>query len=213
MRGETDSMTAERVAAAYDRIAADYAVINAAMPPTLAELATRFLARLGPDARVLDVGCGAGRDMAWMEARGATVTGIDLSTGMLTRAREIVQGELLGMDMRHLDLPDGHFDGVWCCVSLLHLPKTQAPIALAEMRRVLVPGGTLYLGVQEGEGEAWESAPYGSVERLFARYTSPGAETLLSNAGYAVIERGSSTAGARRWLNFLATAVQVTQSL
>jgi len=206
MRDGTDPITAERGAAAYDHIAADYAVINAAMPPHLAELATHFLGRLSPDTRVLDVGCGAGRDMAWMEARGVTVTGIDLSTRMLTQAREIVQGELRHMDMRHLDLPDGHFDGVWCCASLLHLPKTQAPIALTEMRRVLVPGGTLYLGVQEGEGEVWESAPYGSVERLFARYTSAEAETLLSNAGYAVIERGSSSAGARRWLNFLATA-------
>jgi len=213
MCSETDVISAERIAAAYDHIAADYAVINAAMPPNLAELATRFLARLGPDARVLDVGCGAGRDMAWMEARGATVTGIDLSTGMLARAREIVQGELLEMDMRHLDLPGGHFDGVWCCASLLHLPKTQAPIALTAMRRVLVPGGTLYLGVQEGEGQVWESAPYGSVERLFARYTSPEAEMLLSNAGYAVIKRGSSPAGARRWLNFLATAGQITRSL
>ncbi len=66
MRDGTDpnQMTAER-------IAADYAVINAAMPPPLAELATRFLARLSPDARVLDVGCGAGRDMAWIEAQGA----------------------------------------------------------------------------------------------------------------------------------------------
>lgn len=125
---------------------------------------------------------------------------------MLAQAREIVRGELLEMDMRHLGLPDGHFDGVWCCASLLHLPKTQAPIALTKMRRVLVPDGTLYLGVQEGEGEVWESAPYGSVERLFARYTSTEADTLLSNTGYTVIERGSSPAGVRRWLNFLATA-------
>ncbi len=58
MHDETDPMTAERVAAAYDHIAADYAVINAAMPPNLAELATRFLARLGPGTRALDVGCG-----------------------------------------------------------------------------------------------------------------------------------------------------------
>lgn len=43
MCSETDVISAERIAAAYDHIAADYAVINAAMPPHLAELATRFL--------------------------------------------------------------------------------------------------------------------------------------------------------------------------
>ena len=55
MRDDMPSV-GERVAAAYDRFAADYAAINAAMPPTLAELNGRFLARLGPGARVLDAG-------------------------------------------------------------------------------------------------------------------------------------------------------------
>ena len=147
------STIGERIAAAYDRIAPDYAIINAAMPTNLATLGERFLARLGPNPCVLDVGCGVGRDMAWMEARGAQVTGIDLSAGMLDLARKTVCGPLLRMDMCRLALPMGQFDSVWCCASLLHVPKARAAEALVEMRCVLVPGGTLYLGLQEGEGE------------------------------------------------------------
>jgi ubiquinone/menaquinone biosynthesis C-methylase UbiE len=199
-------MTGERMAAAYDRIAAEYAAINAALPPALVDIGGRFLARLGPDGRVLDVGCGAGRDMAWMEAQGAQVTGVDLSPGMLAQAQRIVRGTLLLMDMCRLALPAEHFDGVWCCASLLHVPKVQAPLAVAEMRRVLVPGGMLFLGVQEGEGEVWETAPYGHGARFFARYTPDEVAGVLSTAGFTMIEQGRGTAGTRRWLNVLASA-------
>ncbi len=198
-------MISARIAAAYDRIAPDYAAINGAMPPNLAVLNARFLAHLGPAARVLDLGCGPGRDMAWMEAQGIAVTGVDLSAGMLAQARTVVRGELRQMDMCHLDLPDGHFDGVWCCASLLHVPKARARLALAEMRRVLIPTGMLYLGIQEGAGEAWESGgPFGDVERLFARYTPDEADALLRDAGFNIIERGRGDAGTRHWLNVLA---------
>lgn len=196
-----------RVAAAYDRYAPEYAAINAAMPPQLAALAERFLNRLGPGARVLDLGCGAGRDMAWMEARGARVIGADLSAGMLMEAHSVAHGPLAQMDMCRLALAAGSFDGVWCSASLLHVPKAQAPAALAETRRVLVPGGTLYLGVQEGEGEMWERMPDGTVERFFARYGMDEAAELLSRAGFSVIDRGRADSGSRRWLNYLATAL------
>lgn len=195
-----------RVAVAYDAYAAKYATIHAAMPFGLLDLAERFLARLGSEARVLDLGCGAGRDMAWMEARRARVTGVDLSAGMLAQARDIVRGPLAQMDMCHLALTTGSFDGGWCCASLLHVPKAQAPEALAEIRRVLVPEGTLYLGVQEGEGEVWERTPDGIVERFFARYAMDEALELLSQAGFMVIDRSREDAGTRRWLSFIATA-------
>ena len=53
---------------AYDLIAQEYAVRHQAMPPRIVELGERFLGYLAPGSRLLDVGCGAGRDMAWMEA-------------------------------------------------------------------------------------------------------------------------------------------------
>ncbi len=53
---------------AYDLIAQEYAVRHQAMPPRIVELGERFLGYLTPGSRILDVGCGSGRDMAWMEA-------------------------------------------------------------------------------------------------------------------------------------------------
>jgi ubiquinone/menaquinone biosynthesis C-methylase UbiE len=192
---------------AYDQVAEDYAARNGVMPEELIRFGMRFLARVGPAARILDLGCGAGRDLAWLVMRGARAVGVDLSAGMLAQARTTAPGPLAQMDMRGLAFPAGCFDGVWCVASFLHLPKADAPGALREMRRVLRPGGPLFLGIQEGSGEGWEGwapGPYAHVQRLFARYSPQEVEGLLANAGFTVVERGSSQAGTRRWLQFLA---------
>lgn len=204
--GETATISSQ-VSAAYDRIAADYAVRNAAMPPTLIDLAERLLKRIGPAARVLDVGCGAGRDMAWLEDHGLDMVGIDASAGMLMEARTRVRGALLRMDMRALAFAGNRFDGVWCVASLLHLPKSDAHLVLGELRRILVPGGTLVLSLQQGTGEVWESDPYGKgARRFFTRYSRDEATSLLIGAGFTMIERGSEITGTRHWLFFLAGA-------
>jgi ubiquinone/menaquinone biosynthesis C-methylase UbiE len=125
---------------------------------------------------------------------------------MLVQARRRVRGELLQGDMRRLPFPDGAFAGVWCMAALLHLPKADAPAALAEMWRVLAPRGVLHLGLQEGEGETWEQVPYRSeaVERFFARYAHDEARALLQHAGFAILDSSMGEAGDRRWLRFLA---------
>lgn len=180
------------------------------MRPGLVELGQSFLRFVGPRGLVLDLGCGAGRDMAWMEAQGIAVVGADLSAGMLAQAQARVRGPLAQMDMRKLAFPTQCFQGVWCMASLLHLPKSEAPVALGEMRRVLTPGGALVLGLQEGEGEVWEPSPYGPVDRFFARYSPDEAAALLGQAGLDVRERsrGGGEAGGHLWLRFLAVSSQ-----
>lgn len=174
------------------------------MPRESIDAGTRLLGLTGAGAQILDAGCGAGRDMAWLEAQGARMIGVDLSRGMLAQARQITRGPLAQMDLRRLAFQDGCFGGVWCAASLLHLRKAEAPVALREIHRVLCPGGLLHLSIQEGEGERWESNPYGTVERLFARYSAEAAAALLDDAGFAVLDLVVNDAGTRRWLSFLA---------
>lgn len=191
--------------AVYDRIAAQYAAKNAPMTATLRAIAADFMGQLEPDGLTLDVGCGAGRDMAWFARRGVRMVGIDLSGGMLAQAAARVQTPLLQMDMRDLAFRTHAFSAVWCIAALLHLPKREASRALAEIGRVLIPGGLLCLSVQEGEGEVWETgAAYGTVRRFFARYEQTEMITMLTGNGFTIRDCRSARAVGQRWLTFLA---------
>ncbi|MDI5970709.1 methyltransferase domain-containing protein [Streptomyces sp. SL13] len=98
--------------------------------------------------RILDVGCGAGPLLAALRERGAIVTGVDPSAEILALARQrlgdgaALRQAALGSP---LPFPDGAFDDVVVCLVLHYLEDWTAP--LAELRRVLAPGGRLIVAV------------------------------------------------------------------
>lgn len=173
------------------------------MVPEIEGALTAFL-RAAPDGPILDAGCGTGRDMAWMEASGVQVTGIDASRGMLAEARKIVRGRLVHMDMRSLDFSEAEFSGVWCNAALLHLAKAEAGNALREFHRVLFDGGVVAFSLQTGSGEGHEDNPYGEGgTRFFARYNLEEAVSLADAAGFDVLDRSQSR-GVKPWIHILA---------
>jgi ubiquinone/menaquinone biosynthesis C-methylase UbiE len=188
---------------AYDCLAPRFAEVHTAMPPDLAEAAGRLLDRLGsPPALLLDLGCGTGRDLAWLDAHGAPGFGADLSRGMLAQAQQVTSRPVCQMDMLFLGFASGCFRAVWCCAALLHLPKREAPHALSEMSRVLVPGGFLSLSIQKGSEETLERDSYtGSVERFFAHYEPAEMTALLEEAGFLILAQGENISG-RYWVWF-----------
>jgi malonyl-CoA O-methyltransferase len=92
---------------------------------------------------VLDLGCGTGRHALWMAARGAAVTAVDFSEGMLAQARRKVGAEAVRFivhDLRdQLPFPEGRFDLVVSGLVLEHLGNLDG--FFGEVRRVLKPGG------------------------------------------------------------------------
>ena len=96
---------------------------------------------------VLEVAIGTGRNLTFYPA-GVRLTGIDLSPAMLERARERagelgVEVDLREGDAQDLPFPGGSFDTVVCTLSLCNVPDDRR--AVAEMKRVLRPGGRLLL--------------------------------------------------------------------
>ena len=176
------------------------------MPDDLLAAAALMAERIGPGGRMLDIGCGPGRDMAWFEPRGMEVTGIDLSPAMLGHARRTVKGPLLLMDMRSLAFRGSQFDGAWWCASLLHLPKADAPAAVREARRVLKPGALLMLSVQEGSGEGWEARLNPDDKRFYARYHTAEMRSLLGGNGFDIQRCDFARGAGRDWLSFLCIA-------
>lgn len=102
----------------------------------------RFL-RPGPGDRVLDLGCGSGRTLAWNAGTGAQLTGIDIAPYF---AREAVADcDLLLGDLRRLPLRSGGFAKAWSLDVLEHLSKPALIEMLKEANRVLADDGALFV--------------------------------------------------------------------
>jgi SAM-dependent methyltransferase len=111
------------------------------------------LRRHGAGPRVLDVGCGTGRDAVHLHSAGRTVTGADLSEAMLVYARTHHRGpEYVRADLRGFDLGQDVFDAVVCLDSALLYCHTndQLDAFLSSCRRALAPGGLLVTEMRNG---------------------------------------------------------------
>jgi demethylmenaquinone methyltransferase/2-methoxy-6-polyprenyl-1,4-benzoquinol methylase len=137
----------------------------------------RLIARAGirPGDHVLDLACGTG-DLAFRAAaRGATVTGLDLTVTMIEHARVRARTESatpvrwLAGDMTHLPLPDASCDVVTTGYGLRNVPDLTA--ALAEIHRVLRPGGRLYSLDFDRPEAAW-------LRRIYLLYLDAVGATL-----------------------------------
>lgn len=111
------------------------------------------LGRHGAGARVLDMGCGTGRDAAHLHEAGRTVTGADLSEEMLAHARAHHPGPgYVRADLHGFDFGPGAFDAVVCLDSALLYCHTNAQLDtfLASCRRALTPSGLLVAEMRNG---------------------------------------------------------------
>jgi ubiquinone/menaquinone biosynthesis C-methylase UbiE len=116
-------------------------------------LKTAKLARVQPGDKVLDVGCGTGTlalEVARREGRVGRVTGIDPSTEQIVRARSKAARHHVPIDFQigvieHLPFPDQMFDVVLSTLMMHHLPTPLKRQGLAEIARVLKPGGRLII--------------------------------------------------------------------
>jgi SAM-dependent methyltransferase len=98
-----------------------------------------------PGAPTADIGCGSGRDVAWLRDLGNQAVGYDASEGMLREARAAYPG----IDVRHdslpelASIPDGAYANVLCSAVLMHLPREDLITAAINLARILAPGGRL----------------------------------------------------------------------
>ena len=137
---------------AYDREADAFASDWEAQPPPsdLHEVVRQFFI---PGATA-DVGCGSGRDAAWLDANGYPARGFDASDGLLAEARrrhpqlQFSLAVLPGLD----GIAEGSFANVLCETVIMHLEPEAITPAVERLLAILVPGGTLYLSWRVTEG-------------------------------------------------------------
>ena len=118
----------------------------------LSELYVDFEECLNPGARILDLGCGSGRDSKYFLEKGYAVIPVDGSAEMCIAASEYLHIPVRQMLFSELKFKN-EFDGIWACASLLHVPKTQIRDIMAKVERALKPDGVLYASFKYGEEE------------------------------------------------------------
>ena len=149
---------------------------------------TIFTQNLPQGGKVLDAGCGYGRDAALLKERGYELIGTDLSTAFIEEAkRRFPEIEFKLMDIRHLDFEDESFDGIWARAVLLHLTLEDISQSLGEFNRVLKPDGTAFIYMKEGEGsEVKEESFTAQGERHFTYVCEAQLKEMLEAAGFTV---------------------------
>ncbi len=111
---------------------------------------------------ILDFGCGPGRDLMAFTRLGHRATGLEGSAALAALARQHSRCEVLEQNFVTLDLPVGHFDGVFANASLFHVPGAALAGVLAALHACLKPGGVLFSSNPRGDGsEGFSGERYG----------------------------------------------------
>lgn len=168
----------------------------------MSELYRPFVAHLKPGARILDAGCGSGRDAKAFSEMGYEVEAFDASAELVELARQ--HTGLPVKQMRFEDVTEvERYDGIWCCASLLHVPLAELPGVMTQLSKALKPGGVWYLSFKYGSGEREKDG------RRFTDMDESGfAEVLSGLSGVEVMEcwlTGDKRAERQneRWFNAL----------
>lgn len=118
-----------------------------------------FLKYLSAGARILDLGCGSGRDTKYFRDNGYNVTAVDGSAEMCRKAEAYTGINVRQMDF--LDLSDRElYAGIWASASLLHIAKKDMIRMLAKLRTALTKEGVLYVSFKEGSFEGVRNGRY-----------------------------------------------------
>jgi SAM-dependent methyltransferase len=132
--------------------------------------------------RILDFGCGPGRDLKVFRDRGHEAIGLEGAERFVRLAREYSGCEVWQQDFLRLQLPPNHFDGIFANAALFHIPSQELPRVLAELWATLKPDGVLFSSNPRGENEeGWNGERYGVY------YNLEWWRQLVTAAGFAEI--------------------------
>jgi SAM-dependent methyltransferase len=181
----TETLTSEdlatlsaRTVAHYDKSASSFAAATRDH-----DVSQNYAALLGaiegtPPFRILDLGCGPGRDLAYFRSLGHEAVGLDASARFVAMAHAATGCEVLHQSFLDLALEPARFDGIFANASLFHVPTQELARVLAGLREALVPRGVLFSSNPRGQDtEGYSGERYGafhSLETWRAQVTAAG---------------------------------------
>lgn len=184
----------------YDANAA--AFVEGTINSDMSHIYERFEALLPEGAKVLDLGCGSGRDAKHFIEKGYEVEAVDGTQKLCDFATEYIGQEVKCVLFENIDYVK-EFDGVWACASLIHVDKEELPNVIAKVRDGLVDGGVLFTCFKYGDEEVVRNG------RFFSNYNEETIkEIICDETGFEILEvfiTGDvrEDHGDERWVNVI----------
>ncbi len=141
----------------YDDQAEEF--IRSTFDVDMADLYRPFLEHIPQGGRILDAGCGSGRDSLAFLRLGYEVVSIDACERMVEATRSVTGGVVQQMNFESADF-EREFDGIWACASLLHVPRQDLGAVLVVLGKALKSDGILYVSFKHGNFERTENGRY-----------------------------------------------------
>lgn len=162
----------------------------------------RFAKMLPVNSRILDFGCGSGRDTKYFLEKGYRVEATDGSSELCKLASAFTGIEVKEMLFQDLDA-SGKYEGIWACSSILHLPKDELKNVMQRMLCALKDDGVIYTSFKYGTFEGERNGRY------FTDFTEKTFDGFLSGIRHVKIEEQWLTGDVRlgreseQWLNLI----------
>ena len=142
----------------------------------------KFASYLPNEARVLDMGCGSGRDVLAFSDMGHDAVGLDASKELLKLAEERLGIKTIFADMVRWKASEP-YDGIWCCASLIHLNSAEKEMFFKNLDYNLKPGGIIYISVKDGIKTGVDEDG-----RYYSNCTEAELRKYLEDAGCEILE-------------------------
>ena len=170
----------------------------------MSEVRHRLLKYIPDGGRILDAGCGSGRDSKAFLDAGYDVVSFDASEEMCKRASNYIGKDVMNLRFEEISF-DKEFDGIWACATLLHVPMDELPVIMKKLHNALKENGALYASFKYGEGTTLRG------ERKFSDFTEKSIVPLFETAGFEIVSNivGSDSRPGReseKWVNVIGIA-------
>jgi SAM-dependent methyltransferase len=175
--------------ASYQATAKEFAQNVADLAPV--ESIEKFIKLLPSKAKIIDIGCGSGRDTKIFTHAGVDVLGIDFSSSLIEIAKMYAPlAKFQLMDIEAMSLPSAMFDGAWAACSLGHIPKNKILNVLNQIHILLKEEGYFYLALKKGRGEVLEKDERytGNHQKFWSFFEEDELISYIENAGFNIVD-------------------------
>ncbi len=156
---------------------------------------------LPPEAFILDVGCGSGRDLLWMKERGFDVIGFERSPSLAELARDNAECEVIEGDFETYDFSLIFVDAVMLVGALIHVPHERFSKVFESITSVVSKHGCVLITLKEGSGSRTDPD-----NRVFYLWEDQKAQEMFETLGFKVrafSKAVSKTGSGDVWMSYV----------